>query len=275
VYPNIREILTKPENDLTWSEGKNLADLITSKRLHLPAVNTFRFGSPGEVGGMQATTDWLGALFQTPYKVEVVGKPYAVGPHYSDPYIFGSWDIGDVKLSLVKPVHDIGVYLDGHVQTEDTNLEEWDGYFSDSEATAECGSFMIEAHLRNEANVPYTITKLPNKGLLLYFRTPRAVDISRAQVARTVTNLKKPPKDSKSTGRAIDPYYSKLIQYSVTLSGDASPDFVVIEVWGSADDIPGTRPGDAGQGRPVARHYFVNIGGDWKLMESDSLQGCS
>lgn len=268
VYPNVRKLLTKPE-------GSPMPDEHLPLLKYLPSVRTSRFGSPEEVGGMQATTDWLSALFQIPYKVEVVGKPYAVSPKYNDPYIFGSWDVGDVKLSLVRPVHDVGIYLDGHVNVRETHLNEQDGYYPDFEATAECGSFMIDAHLRNEANVPYIVTQLPAKDILLYFRTPTAIDISTAQIKKKVLKLNRASNESRDIQQVTGgPAIKEIVQYSITLNGDASPDFIVFEVLGLTGSMPGPDSDEAAM-LPIARYYFVNIGAEWKLMESDTLQECS
>lgn len=265
VYTDIKSLRQK-------TFGSPMADDYLPLLEFLPTLAGSRFSTQEQVGSMQTTTDKLSALFQIPYKVESVSKPYAVSPHYNDPYIFGSWDIGDVNLSLVRPVHDVGIYRDGHVKDVETNLNEWDGYYADYELVPECGNFIIDAHLHDEASGNYIISKLPSKGLLMYYRTPTVMDTSPAQIQTKTLEVKSMPKRIRDALQKTET--QQVVQYTITLKGDTSPDFVVFELMGYSNE-PGIETGNEGPIYPTTRYYFINIGGEWKLFDADGLTGCS
>jgi|GEM_PF-4916052 len=265
LYPEISTIHPNGYTDSISADYLPLFEL-------LPAVKPSRFNAEEQIGAMQATTDTLSALFQIPYRVETESKPYAAIPHYNDPFIFGSWDMGDAKLSLVRPVHDVGIYRDGHVVTLATRLEQHDVNEPDAEATPECGSFAIEAHMAGDAGEPYIVSRLPAKGMLMYFRTPAAIDAARAQVRLQQIDIETMKPALRDTLRANQ--VQVVNNYTITLQGDTAPDFAVLELGGYAD-VPGKGNQPGTPIYPTTRYYFVNIAGHWHLLDADALQGCS
>ncbi|PRC91168.1 hypothetical protein [Solimicrobium silvestre] len=265
IYPDVASLQAKPDSATMPAEHLPLLAF-------LPALGASRFSAQAQVGAMQTTTDQLSALFQIPYQVEPLNKPYTVSPQYEDPYIFGSWDIGDVNLSLVRPVHDVGIYTNGHVKDLETSLNQWDGFYIDYEATQECGSFVIDAHLHDHASGDYIVSKLPIDGLLMFFRSPVAVNTSTARVEMQRHELSAFQK--KARRELQKNMIHQVVQYTVTLAGDFAPDFTVFELRGYSD-VPGAESGTTGPYEAIMRYYFVNIGGSWKLLDVDGLSGCS
>lgn len=270
-YPNTKELLEKMRTSTLEGSGPYLAYLLDAKNHFLPKLNSAFFNDQRDIGSMTGETEWLSALFQIPYKVEALSKPYVVYPHYNDPFISGSWDIGDTKLYLAQPIFNVGVYKDGTVKVEETKAIERMIWYADIEATEECGSFVIDSHLRKKASMDYVESDLAPENLLLYFRQTKPWDVRHAKIAKSDNYSQA----SSTRNGVIIPFY-RITSYLVTFDGHNAPDFQMIDVWGESEFSPADLDPKVGKAiQPVERFYFVNIGKQWRLLDRDSLQGCS
>ncbi|MES2935946.1 MAG: hypothetical protein V4805_20955 [Pseudomonadota bacterium] len=220
--------------------------------LRLPQIRPSLFKSAKELAPGSAAPERLSANFGIVERGRVTGTPKWEWDYDMLRYT-GAWDIGKYALTLERPVieHVIG-------RTGLVGAYRWTPTLTETPFGP--GGRCYEG-LRNKRMGKTLLPGYPGiKDELMWFQAPAALPFQKAKIA---TRTERVPTPSNADGSV-----SKVAIYEIDLNGDAVPDFVQWDVWGTPM-ITGPNP------LLKLRQVFANIGGEWYPFEQDSYGECT
>lgn len=232
------------------------------ERIRLPTVSPSFFKSISEIGRPSARTEQLSAQYQIPFRMSVVDKPMLGVSDNGYPSIMGAWDIGAVTLRLDSPIYEVAIDLKGRVAIGTTVAESRRRY-SDWRC-ADTQNYMQGTI--NRLLPGYRNIKTP----LMFFRLATLPVLSKAKVifkdqyGSTTSHLRGEP-----TTAHID------------LDKDGIDDLLVWDDGGKGEaeydehhKLKKIIVNNVDVSFKRIRLIFVNVVGQWYLLDSDDEHAC-
>lgn len=238
--------------------------------IELPIIGSSLFQRADEVAAPREEAEQISGRFHLIHRIQTKGRKHGRGD--SQIIIAGTWDVGQVDVSLTKAVSKNILFRDGALKASPSHVQRT--FFEWSEADAPmCEDYAGDGYSFGDSNPKIwsgygfeksayaeSLQRNP-KNSLMFFYTPAPLTQQSAKLSVNTQKM-----DKKSTG------FASSVSFFVDLNDDGIVDLAVWEGTGRAlghlDGVPKTD--DAYQ-----RIFFVNIAGRWHVLGHDRFSyGC-
>lgn len=226
----------------------------------LDPVKPSLFKRVEELAPPSVSAEGLSAQFGIRERVRILSGPKWVHFRHDVPRVVGSWDIGSLEITLENPVIEYVIGRQGlaaaaeWAATDKQDVEVEDG----------CTTGFAHAQRAKRRLPDYPQVKDP----LVWFYLPKALPYKKAEI-KTYARRLVPETDDRRFSQGSQ--YRLLVMHEVDLDGDGVTDLSVWEAMGASVMGAGTGADDA----VMLRVIFVNIGGEWQLLDTDSFGECT
>lgn len=217
------------------------------------------FRQAGELAGPSASVEALSARFGVKERIRILRGPRWGVMEGKDfiPMYDGAWDIGQLEAVLEQPVVEHAIGRQGLLSAAGTRAAQ---VFHPNGGSVYCTEGFVQRR-RGEQALP---GRPRVKDALWWFYT--AAPLPYTQVTLQSRRIALPPPAPGADEAAT---YRQLVMHEIDLDGDAAADLAVWEGW---------RPpmiGDGGEPRAMLKLAFVNLAGQWHLLDAEHAGECT
>lgn len=270
------------------------------QQIELQMVSGSHFKTLNEIGRPSAITEELSHVFQIAYSIRILSGPSWKYAHYNGLQLYGSWDMGDVDISLTKQIFKNTVSARGVMRSQLTSATrefrfddeeggncrtgfQYGGDSSESAPSGLSGAGQSNSDATNQLG-KHRKTKRTENILsenkqqspdvpLFYFFTKEPFAFKDAKM--TKTGVQKLQTDAV---RKAGSQKYEIFQYGSTKYFDVDLDGVYdFAVWEGMRPPGGDVDPENDNAEPNFRLIFANVGGQWYLLDTDDyiyMCGC-
>ncbi|WMW79644.1 hypothetical protein RF679_13415 [Undibacterium cyanobacteriorum] len=224
------------------------------KQISLPPASVSAFTDHASLMPPRANAEQLSAGFQIPYYLKVLSGPFWSFTESGGARLVGWWDIGKYEHELQTAVYSHGILSDGTVRSQTTTVKNPDW-------NAGCREGFRYSETKNLKRIG---SSDKDRTAIVHFFSPAPLTHSKVKLERSALQSLQ----FQESRQQRHEQFTQGQLHRIDINHDGIADLAVWEAWHVRIGSQTNKP------EPAMRISFVNVNGQWYLLEVDEYMSC-